>query len=146
MQFGDSIGQFMIRIAEAQHVFVIMSAKYLRSPYCMYELHEIYRECRRRDDVFRQRVRVIVLPDADIFGPIERIRHAEHWSKERAKLDAEIKRVNDFDIVGMQAFQHRHLMTQFAHHTADILALVADMLNVQRIEDIRELTLQAKPS
>ncbi|MEO1609771.1 MAG: COR domain-containing protein [Pseudomonadota bacterium] len=146
MQFGDSIGQFMIRIAEAQHVFVIMSAKYLRSPYCMYELHEIYRECRRRDDVFRQRVRVIVLPDADIFGPIERIRHAEHWSKERAKLDAEIKRVNDFDIVGMQAFQRRHLMTQFAHHTADILALVADMLNVQRIEDIRELTLQAKSS
>jgi len=142
MQFGDSISSFMAKIAEAQHIIVIISAKYLRSPYCMYELHEIYRECLRRNDMFRARIRGIVLPDADIFGPIERIKHAEYWNDERKKLNAEIKRVG-VNVAGMHAIQHQRLIESFALDTSDVLAMVADMFDVQRVEDIQELILHS---
>ena len=43
MRIGDSITKFMDRLARGDRVIVILSDKYLRSPFCMYELYEIWR-------------------------------------------------------------------------------------------------------
>jgi hypothetical protein len=40
---SDLISGFMKRIGLADHVIVVLSDKYLRSPYCMTELYSIYR-------------------------------------------------------------------------------------------------------
>ena len=53
-------------------MFVILSDKYLKSPYCMYELLEVWRNCKAEDEVFRKRIRVYRLPDAKMMGPLER--------------------------------------------------------------------------
>ena len=42
MRSGDLISGFMKRIRFADHVIVVLSDKYLRSPYCMAELYGIY--------------------------------------------------------------------------------------------------------
>jgi len=42
MRSGDLISDFVKLISQADHVIVVLSDKYLRSPYCMTELHAIY--------------------------------------------------------------------------------------------------------
>jgi hypothetical protein len=39
LRSGELISGFMKRIGLADHVIVVLSDKYLRSPYCMTELH-----------------------------------------------------------------------------------------------------------
>ena len=56
----------MKRIGHGDRVFVIMSRKYLCSPFCMFELSEIWRISRQEGEAFLQRVRVYTLPDAKI--------------------------------------------------------------------------------
>jgi len=138
MSQGDSITRFMQQIAEGQRVYVVLSQKYLRSPFCMFELHEIYRECGQRDDEFQRRVRVITLPDADIFDPLARVAHAQRWRKERDRLDALVRNCG-VDVAGEDATRRVRLMTRFANYTADILALVADTLNPTAVDDIEDI-------
>jgi len=142
MSQGDSITRFMQQIAEGQRVYVVLSQKYLRSPFCMFELHEIYRECSRRDnklgrrdDEFRRCVRVITLPNTDIFDPFDRIAHARRWRDERDRLAALIRDCG-VDVTGEDATRRVRLMTRFTNDTADILALVADTLNPTSVADI----------
>ena len=50
---GDSISKFMQRIGRADRVFIVLSEKYLKSPYCMFELFEIWRNSTgRMPDLF----------------------------------------------------------------------------------------------
>ena len=51
---GESISRFMQRLGSGDRVFVILSDKYLKSPYCMYELLEVWRNCKVADEEFRQ--------------------------------------------------------------------------------------------
>jgi internalin A len=72
----ESISGFMQQIGAGDRVFVILSAKYLESPHCMYELWEVWRNCKMMPDEFRQRVRVYRLPDAKLMTPVERMQAA----------------------------------------------------------------------
>ena len=66
---GDSISKFMRRLGSGDRVFVILSDKYLKSPYCMYELLEVWRNSKMADEEFRRRIRVFRLPDAKMMTP-----------------------------------------------------------------------------
>ena len=52
MRSGDLISGFMKRIGRADRVIVVLSDKYLRSPYCMTELHIIYRRSNEEKEEF----------------------------------------------------------------------------------------------
>ena len=41
---GDLISDFMRQIGKGDRVFIFLSDKYLKSPYCMMELFEMWRE------------------------------------------------------------------------------------------------------
>ena len=69
---GESISKFMQRLGSGDRVFVILSDKYLKSPYCMYELLEVWRNSKMADEEFRRRIRVFRLPDAKMLSPLER--------------------------------------------------------------------------
>ncbi len=84
---GESISKFMQRLGSGDRVFVILSDKYLKSPYCMYELLEVWRNCKAEDEVFRQRIRVFRLPDAKMLSPLERRECAEYWEEQFTELD-----------------------------------------------------------
>ena len=57
----------MRRIGQGDRVFVVLSDRYLRSPYCMFELSEVWRTSRAEGEAFLRRVRVYSLPDAQVW-------------------------------------------------------------------------------
>ena len=124
---GESITRFMKRLGAGDRVFVILSDKYLKSPYCMYELFEVWRNCKAEDEVFRKRIRVYRLPDAKMMGPLERARCAKYWKEQFGELDAFV-REEGADLLGTEDFKRYKLMQDFAHHVGDVLALIADTL------------------
>ncbi len=56
MRPGDSISEFMDRLTEGDFILAVISDKYLRSEYCMYELFRIYRNCADKPDRFLGKV------------------------------------------------------------------------------------------
>jgi internalin A len=124
---GDRISTFMARLARANRLFVILSDRYLMSPYCMFELFEVWRSCRGADEEFLRRIRVLALPSAKIWSPEDRALCAVYWRDKLKKLDALVKK-HGIDILGENdAHQHR-LMKKFANEIGDILWTVADTL------------------
>jgi internalin A len=83
---GDSISKFMQRLAGGDRIFVILSDKYLRSPYCMYELLEIWRKCSGEEQKFLDRIRVYVIPGTRVFSVSDRAQYAIFWQQEYEKV------------------------------------------------------------
>jgi len=135
MSFGDSISAFMRRLGAGDRVFVILSEKYLRSPYCMFELSEIWRNCRQEGVAFRERVVVWALPDAQVWTPLEWTDWAIHWKQEHAALDNRA-RDHGADILGESGQRRLMQMQRFWTQVADMLANLADGVQPQTLEDI----------
>lgn len=96
--YKGSIGKFMKRIGEGNCVIVVISNKYLRSKNCMFELVEI-----ARNKQFADRVFPVILSDAKIYDPIDRIDYVHYWEAEKAKLNEKIRTLSDFsNIQGIQ--------------------------------------------
>jgi len=124
---GESISKFMRRLGSGDRVFVFLSDKYLKSPYCMYELLEVWRNSKMADEEFRRRIRVFRLRDAKMMSPPERARCAKYWKEQFTELDA-LVREEGADLLGEADFKRYKLMQDFAHHVGDVLALIADTL------------------
>jgi len=84
--FKGIITDFMDKIGTGKGVVVVISDKYLKSPYCMYELLEIYRNLK-----FQERIFPIVLGDANIFDPVPRLQYLKYWRTKKDELDEAIK-------------------------------------------------------
>lgn len=67
---------------------VVVSDKYLRSPYCMYELLQIDRNAE-----FRKRICPLVLPDAKIHRLADRLEYASFWKQEHERLRKAVESV-----------------------------------------------------
>ena len=132
---GERISQFMSRLAAGDRVFIILSAGYLQSPYCMAELFEVWRKCRSDETEFRQHIRVFRLPDAAMMTPRERAQCAVFWKKEFDALDALVKE-HGAGILGGSDFQQYKLMQDFVNRVSDILALIADTLLPRDFEEL----------
>jgi internalin A len=122
MSIGESISRFMKEIGQSGRVFVFLSAKYLKSPYCMFELFEIWRNSRLDPAEFKSRVRLFALPDAKIFSPKERLVWTKYWQTQHDDL------APDARFLGESDFRSFRLMQDFAHNVGDILTLFADTL------------------
>ena len=124
MRFGDSIEAFMNRLADTDRVFIVLSDKYLRSPFCMYELHRIWNNCRRNEDEFIRRTRLFKLPDVKIGKPTERVVYAKHWRNELDELETAF-------LEGPELLSERDLrmlkhLRNFIGTAGDVLSLIAD--------------------
>ncbi len=86
--FKGMISEFMFRIGKGKAVVMVISDKYLKSPYCMFELLEIYRNLD-----FGNRIFPIVLKDANIFEPIPKLKYLEYWQDKRKELDDAIRKL-----------------------------------------------------
>ncbi len=83
--FKGIITNFMNEIGTGKAVVLVISDKYLKSPYCMYELLEIYRNLK-----FEERIFPIVLGDAKIFEPLPRLQYLKYWKEKKNELDTAI--------------------------------------------------------
>ena len=135
LKLGDRVTPFMQRIGRGHRVFIVISRKYLQSPYCMYELFEIWRNCRGESDEFLQRVRIYTTSCAKIFSVGDRVDHALYWKKQHEGLQAVI-REHSADVLGAEDFKAYKRMDEFARHVGDILHTVADVIHARRFEDL----------
>jgi hypothetical protein len=91
MNFGDRISTFMDRIGKGAvngRVCIVLSDKYLKSPYCMHELFDVWRNCREEDSAFIERTRAYVLPSAQIGTLTERTQYVLYWRAKFEEMDA----------------------------------------------------------
>ena len=134
---GDRISDFMQRIGQGKRVFVMLSDKYLKSPYCMCELFEIWRTSEEEPARFLQRVRVFKLPDAQISKLKDRLAYTEYWLKEFAETQKAVDRVGAVNLSG-PSLQQWKAMRYFAEKTDTILTHLADVLKPKSINDLAE--------
>lgn len=119
---GDRISEFMARLTRGDRIFVVLSEKYLRSRFCMTELHEIWREARGDETEFLSRVRSFALPDAKIWTAMDRARIARHW---KDIYESELEFLGD---MGPRDRIRHHDLKKFATHVGEILETVVDVL------------------
>ncbi len=127
MRPGDLISAFMNSLDAADRVIVVISAKYLRSEYCMYELFKVYQNCRSNAEDFQRRIIPVILPDSGLSGrTAERLMPAIYWIKEEEELEAMI--AANLKAVGISIHMKYRLIGEFARNTSDMIEYLYDQL------------------
>jgi internalin A len=137
MKIGDRISTFMDRIGKGVangRVCIVLSDKYLKSPYCMHELFDVWRNCREDPNTFVDRTRVLSLPSAKISTPVERAQYVIHWQSAFKALQDLVKEHGQFVLSDKDNAEFR-LMSRFVNETANVLHLVQDTLRPRSFDD-----------
>jgi len=146
MRPGDLISAFMDRLAAADRVIVVISAKYLRSEYCMYELFKIYQNCCKKAEDFHRRIIPIILPDAGLSGrSAVRFNPVLYWKKEEEDLLSIV--VANPRETGMTMFSKFRLIGEISCNASNMIKYLYDQLqprnyDPQMAEDFAELCEQ----
>jgi internalin A len=130
MRSGDLISGFMKRIGLADHVIVVLSDKYLRSPYCMTELHAIYQRSIGEKEDFLRRIIPLRLADARFGTWRDRLVYTKHWRTEFEEMEQHFKDLAEADFRLYKAMQEWH------HWIGDMLAYVNDVLTPHGFNEI----------
>ena len=120
MRYRDSIRSFMRTLGAGKAIVVVVDDGYLRSDNCMFELTEI-----AKDPAFRSRVLPVIMSDATIFKPAQRVGYIEHWEDQIRELDAAMKRVGPEYLQGIR--EERDLYETIRNTIAGIVDVLADM-------------------
>jgi internalin A len=127
---GMLISGFMKQIASGGRVIIILSDKYLRSPYCMTELHSIYEESVRDKEDFLRRIIPLRLADARIDNWRVRVTYAKHWATEFQAME------QDFTHLGVEDHRLYKAMQRWHNEVGDMLAYVNDVFQPRSFEEI----------
>ncbi|MEM1256254.1 MAG: COR domain-containing protein [Cyanobacteria bacterium P01_H01_bin.21] len=115
--FKGRIKEFMQQIGEGKAVIVIISDKYLKSENCMFELIQIF-----QNDEFTDRIFPIVLDDAKIYKPRERLKYVQHWEAEIEAFENDLKTVSAANLDGFREdIDLYHEIRGFLPHLTNIL-------------------------
>jgi len=114
------IKAFMEKIGRGKCVIAVISDKYLKSPNCMFELVQI-----ATNGDFYDRIFPIVLPDVQIYNPIERIKYIKYWEDQIKELDEAMKGVSAANLQGFR--EEIDLYTEIRHTIAKLTNLLKDM-------------------
>jgi internalin A len=130
LRAGELISGFMKRIGLADHVIVVLSDKYLRSAYCMTELHYIYQRSLGEKEDFLNRIVPLLLDDARFGTPEERVEYAKHWEARYLKLKS------DLDYLAVEDFALYKATKDWHNRIGDMLAYVNDVLSPHGFDEI----------
>jgi len=95
--FKGRIKAFMERIGRGKCVVVVISEKYLKSENCMFELLQI-----AKNEQFYERIFPVVLDDAKIYKPKDRIQYVQYWEQQIQELDQQIRSVSSANLEGFR--------------------------------------------
>jgi internalin A len=127
---GELISGFMKRIGLADHVIVVLSDKYLRSPYCMTEMHSIYQRSVGEKEDFLRRIIPLRLDDARFGTWRDRLVYTAHWQTEFEEMELHFKDLAESDFRLYKAMQEWH------NRIGDMLAYINDILHPHGFDDI----------
>ncbi|MCK4766466.1 MAG: leucine-rich repeat domain-containing protein [Candidatus Aminicenantes bacterium] len=87
--FKGRIKEFMEQIGRGKCVIVVISNKYLESMNCMFELMQT-----AKSGGFYDRIFPLVLADAKIYDPVDRLNYVQYWEEKKKALDNKMKSVS----------------------------------------------------
>jgi internalin A len=120
----------MKTLGQARLVIVVLSEKYLRSPYCMTELYSVYQNARQERQEFLNRIIPLVLKDANIGNWRGRATYAEHWETEFKAMEQHLTRLGEEDLKLYKAMRRWH------NEVGDMLAYMNDVLTPHGFDEI----------
>ena len=114
------ISEFIGEIGRGKCVVVVVSDKYLSSPFCMYELYQVY-----DNDEFGERVCPVVLPGADL-TPSGILRCVDFWSREFAHLEKQHARIKP-SVITHELLGALHRYRDISDAAGEMLSFIANM-------------------
>ena len=140
LRHGESISAFMRSAARLEKFVVIISKKYLESPYCMDELLRIWRNCKSDQAEFRARVRAVVLDDARIATMSERFEVSQFWAARRDEASQIVQQcVAKRLAVPPDVSDTHNVANDLTIHVATILAQINDGFPIRSVDQIDQL-------
>jgi tetratricopeptide (TPR) repeat protein len=116
IEYKGSIKDFEQRIGRGQCVILVISDKYLQSEHCMYELLEVDKSQNLRDRIFP-----IILNDARIYDPIDRLKYITYWEKRHKQLNSAIREnideLSDLSGIFSELDRYRRIRASIDHLT-----------------------------
>ncbi len=94
LAYRQSIHDFMVRLGKADMVIIILSNKYLKSEYCMFELIQIYHNESLTDRIFP-----IVLDEVKISSSVDRLDFVKFWENQLIELQNKVKELNSLSYI-----------------------------------------------
>ncbi|HEX5113550.1 MAG TPA: toll/interleukin-1 receptor domain-containing protein [Saprospiraceae bacterium] len=92
--YRQSIRDFMVRLGKADMVIIILSNKYLKSEYCMFELIQIY-----HNQNLVERIFPIVLDEVKISSSSDRLDFVKYWEGQLMDLQNKVKELNSLSYI-----------------------------------------------
>lgn len=130
-----SLKEFMSSIKKQDYAVMIISQSFLKSPNCMYEVMELFKDTQYKDKILS-----VVTSDADIYNPISRAKYIKYWEEETKKLEEAIKPLKLENIVELTMELRKYKSIELT--IASFLDLVSDKNNpkiVDAVEKIKEI-------
>ncbi|MCP4362532.1 MAG: toll/interleukin-1 receptor domain-containing protein [Chloroflexi bacterium] len=121
--FKGLIKEFMQEIGRGETIILVISDGYLHSENCMYELVQIYEQSKYSGEAFYDRVMPVVLPDAQIYDPLDRLDYLDYWSEKQEKLVERTRRAK-----GLQNMQSINEAINLYDQIRDTIDHLMDML------------------
>ncbi len=115
------ISAFMREIGRGRCVVSVVSDKYLRSRFCMYELLEVY-----RNQEFHRRLCPVVLLDAHVRDVIDRSPYGEYWSSQYEQRRQLLRQI-DPAYLATEDLEELHRYQNIAQEAGRLIAFIADM-------------------
>lgn len=130
------ISDFMKEIGRGACIIAVISDKYLRSQYCMFELLEIYRNA-YEDSNFDERLFPIVLSEARIHDVLDRSGYTAIWVDKRNQIDTRVKEMGHEVFSTEGSLREAERIRDIGNHADKLLSFVANMntLTPALIED-----------
>ena len=130
------IKQFMERIGQGKCVIVVISDKYLKSPNCIFELLEVAKNGKLYDRIFP-----IVLADAEIYKPVQRLKYIKYWEDEIKQFDEGLKEVSAANLQGFREeidlyARIRNNISELTNILKNMNTLTPDIHNQSKFEEL----------
>ena len=123
--YGELISVFMKEMGSGGCVIAVLSDKYLRSQFCMYELLEVY-----RNHNFHNRLCPVFLADAeDVKDHMHRLAYIKYWANKYREYAEEYNSLPR-DFLSPQDVEEHHRYWEISHEVGKLLSFIADMVHI----------------
>jgi len=122
-EYKDSFKEFMKTIRSTDSVLMIVSDAYLKSRNCMYEVLETL-----KDENYKERIYPIVLSDAKIYSPAQRLEYLDYWKTEYSSLKESISKYSPEEVISVTT--DLKIMRDINSSIVDFISIVSDLKNI----------------
>jgi internalin A len=110
----------------------VISDKYLRSPYCMHEIHVLWQKSQEDADLMAESLVPIVLPEVKIESLRDRVPYVRYWRERKEELEELFRELGtDLD---PESLRELRLVRDFAQDVDSILLFLQDVLMPRKLE------------